>query len=57
MSYWNFLIQTNRKIESKRRDIVVMNYKRKTFLLIDISLPPKLISKLQDLQKEMKKKI
>ena len=35
---WDFTIQTNRKIKSNRPDIVVKDYKRKTSLLIDMSV-------------------
>ena len=36
---WNFALQTDRKIKCNRPDFVVKDYKRKTCLLIDISVP------------------
>ena len=40
----DFAIQTDRKINSNRLNIVIQDYKRKTYLLIDNSLPADIIS-------------
>ena len=37
--FWDFAIQTNRKIKITRPDIMVRNYKRKICLLINMSVP------------------
>ena len=36
---WDFAIQTDRKIKSHRPDIVIKEYKRKAWVLIDMSGP------------------
>ena len=37
--FWVFAIQIKRKINHNRPDIVVKDFKRKTWLLIDMSVP------------------
>ena len=40
----DFPIQTDEKIKSNRLDIVVKDYKKKAFFLIDIAIPTDIIS-------------